>query len=223
MELLTSLVMGLDLLVVIELLSLVLFIGFYSKLNNRDRWIVGVIVIYAVVDLVAAVMADYDIYNQWLYSVALIPQLLLVTYTLLNGMKNRKLKQIMMGGSFTLALAHIINLCWFEGFDSFCPLTYIPAVTWMAVCSFMYLREQINSYDSIPFDSLLSWFALATLIDHAATMPILTSLSWPAFGNSKFGYELWDIANLFYMGWFLINITGLLWTQTSLRSRFLSR
>jgi hypothetical protein len=223
MELLISLVHALDLLVVIELLSMFLLIGFYNKLSNRDRWIVGVIVIYSIVDLVAAVMAEYEIYNQWLYSVALIPQMLLVTYTLVNGMKNRKYKKIMMGGSIALSLAHIINMSWFEGVDSFCPVTYIPAVTWMAVCSYMYLHEQINSYDLIPFDSLLSWFALATLIDHAATMPILTSLSWPAFAESKFGYDLWDIANLFYIGWFLINVTGLLWTQTSLRSRFLSR
>ncbi|HMT28666.1 MAG TPA: hypothetical protein PKD91_05235 [Bacteroidia bacterium] len=223
MEFLTSMARALDLLVVIELLSLLLFVAFYKKLRNKDRWIVGVIVIYAVGDLIGAVMASNTIPNQWVYSMMLIPQLLLVTYTLVNGMKNRKSKQIMMGGSFTLALAHIINMSWFEGYDSFCALTYIPAVTWMAVCSFMYLREQINNYDSIPFDSLLSWFALATLIDHTATMPILTSLSWPAFANSKYGYDLWDIANLFYMSWFFINVTGLLWTQTSLKSRFLSR
>ncbi len=223
MELLSALVEALNLLMVISLLTMFLFIGFYTKLSNKDRWIVGVIVTYAIVDFAAALMAQYKMYNQWLYSMMLIPQMLLVTYTLVNGMKNRKSKQIMMGGSIVLSLAHIINMCWFEGFNSFCPVTYIPAVTWMAVCSFMYLREQINNYDSIPFDSLLSWFALATLIDHAATMPILTSLSWPAFAESKFGYDLWDIANLFYIGWFLINVTGLLWTQTSLRSRFLSR
>jgi len=223
MEIWTSLVESLDLLVVIGLLSMFTFIGFYRKLNNKNRWIVGVIGIYALVDFVAAVMATHAVYNQWLYSVMLIPQLLLVTYTLVNGMKNIKSKRVMMGVSILISLAHIVNMFFFQGYDSLCSLTYIPAVTWMSVCSFIYLREQINDHDSIPFNSLLSWFALATLIDHAATMPILTSLSWPSFANSKFAYDLWNIVQLFYISWFLINVIGLLWTQTTLRSRFSSR
>lgn len=223
MEFLSSVINSLDILVVVALVSMFIFMAFYRRMETKNRWVTIVIMVYTLGELVALVMAGKKIHNQWFYGLMLVPQLILVTSTLKNGMMNRTTKMVMMGGSIVLSLAHLINMRWFEGADSMCLVTYIPAVTWLAVCSFLYLREQINNHDAIPFNSLLSWFALATLIDNAATMPILTSLSWPSFANSKFAYDLFDIVQMFYIGWFLLNVTGLLWTQTSLKLRFSSR
>ena len=93
----------------------------------------------------------------------------------------------------------------------------------MAACAFFYLREQMELVDKQPFRNLVFWFALATLIDNAGTLPVMAVLGWTDYINTANAGHLWKLVTWLYALWYLIILTGLLWTKTSLRSVLYSR
>lgn len=200
-----------------------IFVIFFKRLNGNERWVAAVILLYTSVDLVASVMSFLQLPNHWLYNVMLIPQFILVSVTLHCNMNGSKFKQVFRTGVLLLLILHVVNIMLFQGFSHFANFTYIPACAWMATGCFFYLREQMEQVDKSPFDFLVTWFALATLIDNAGTLPILSVLGWTNYIESSYALHLWDFAKWLYACWYMIIIFGLLWTKTSLRSVLLSR
>ena len=124
---------------------------------------------------------------------------------------------------YLLTLMHIVNLLFFQGFHVLANFTYIPAYGWMAVLAFYFLKEQLEDVNMVPFNSLITWFAVATLIDIAGSLPILSVLGWSGFISQEIAFHLYDLVTWLYAFWFFIILTGLLWTKTTLRSAFYSR
>jgi hypothetical protein len=126
-------------------------------------------------------------------------------------------------GCILIMVAHAMNLSFYQGMEHFANFTYIPASTWMAAYAFFFLRDKMITAEETPFNGLVDWFAIATLIDHAGAIPILSLLGWTNYINSEYSNHLFDLVTLLYMFWYLLILSGLLWTRTSLRSVFSSR
>ncbi len=205
------------------LLAVVSFLAFYQKLDKNEKWITGVVLLYTGCDLVATWLIFQGKQNLWLYNWALLPQLLVVTFVMVESMKSVTARRIFFGGTLMLASLHFLNLLFFQGYEILANFTYIPAYGWMAVIAFYYLKEQLEDVTVIPFNCMITWFALATLIDNAGSLPILSVLGWSNFITMPVAYHLFDIVTWLYAFWFFILLTGLLWTKTSLRSAFFFR
>jgi hypothetical protein len=212
-----------DLLLIIASISCCLFVAMLRGMNSKEKFIAFTIILYSVVEITAYIMAQFQIYNQWLYSLSLLPQLVLVVGILTHNLQNKLLKKTLVAVGILILISHVINMIAGQGYGVLCTYTYIPACVLMALCAFCYLREQFEHAVNSPFESLPTWFALALLIDNAGTIPILATLSWPELYTTRSLMFLWNIVKYLYISWFLINITGLLWTKTSLKSVFYSR
>src|SRR4030095_11252986 len=205
------------------LVALIVFLGFYWKLDQGERRVAHAVFLFAGCDIVATVLIFVGKQNLWLYNWVLVPQIILVTFMMVHGMQGKVIKNVLIGGSIILTLLHILNMLAFQGYVNLAYYTYIPCSVWMAVCSFYYLREQLEDVSLVPFNFLLTWFALATLIDNAGSMPILSVLGWSNFISQPIAYHLYAFVTWLYAFWFLIILTGLLWTKTPLKSVFYSR
>jgi hypothetical protein len=193
------------------------------KLSGTDLFVAVTVWLYAVVEITGAIMSYKDINNLWFYNTMLFPQFLLVSATLNREMKGVRLRQVYNTGGLLLMIAHLVNLLLYQGVHDFANFTFIPACAWMAGGCFFFLREQMELSDDSPFNRLIAWFALATLIDNAGSMPILSILGWTTYIETDYAGHLWDVVVWLFAGWFLLILFGLLWTKTSLRSALSSR
>lgn len=211
-----------DLLMAVTFLSVFMFIWFFNRFSKMERLVAVIIFLYAGADFTASIMAAYKIHNLWFYSIVLIPQLLLVTYALTYKLADHRKRKFLFLVSILIAISHCVNIIFFQGMETLNTYTYIPGNTWISVCAFLYLKEQIEKLEINPFEHLFTWFALATMIDHVGSIPILLTLSWPVFNEiTSAGLVVFNQG--LYMFWYLIISFGLIWTKTSLRSRFSSR
>lgn len=204
-------------------ITLVIFLIMFRRLNAGERWVGLVIIIYSFTEIVANFMAVQKIPNLWWYNIMLIPQFMVVITALHNQMNSRKLKRIFSTGCLLISIFHLTNIMLYQGVHNFANFTYVPACGWMAACAFFYLREQMELVEMQPFRNLVFWFAFATLIDNAGTMPVMAVLGWTDYINTTNAGHLWKLVTWLYAFWYLIILTGLLWTKTSLRSVLYSR
>jgi len=186
--------------------------------DNDGKWVSATVMIYGINDLTSSVMAFNEINNLWLYNLMLFPQFIMVLVILIRKIQNVRIRWVLISGGVILILFHAGNILFLQGLHDFNNFSYIPATTWMATCSFFYLREQMEKIDEAPFDKLLTWFALATLIDIAGSMPILSLLGWTDYIQTSQASKLWVVVQMLYTFWYLLILIGLIWTRTSLRS-----
>ena len=194
-----------------------LLVSIWSQ-DPDDKWVSATIMIYGINDLTSSVMAFNEFNNLWLYNLVLFPQFIMVMTILIRKIQNTKIRWLLISVGVILILFHVGNILFLQGLHDFNNFSYIPANTWMAASSFFYLREQMEKIDEAPFDKLLTWFALATLIDIAGSMPILSLLGWTDYIHSSQAARLWEVVQLLYTFWYLFILFGLIWTRTSLRS-----
>ncbi len=199
------------------------FIILFGRLDANDRLVAFIIFLYSTTDIVASVMSFHKIPNLRLYNLVLIPQFIAISILINRNLLSSKLKQVFGTGGVLLMIIHVVNISLYQENEVLANFTYIPACAWLAVFSFLYLHEQMEQVNRIPFDNLVSWFALATLIDNTGTIPILSMLGWSDYIHSSYASHLYEIVIYLYGLWYLIILTGLLWTRTSLRSVFSSR
>lgn len=185
----------------------------FVKLQRVERLAAIAIMIYCVTDIVASVLASNKIGNLWFYNLMLFPQFIFVSLVCCIKITGKMLRMILYSGVAFILMLHVINLFWYQGFYKFDSFSYIPAMAWMAACAYFFLREQFNNINIKPFNDFLSWFALATLIDNAGSMPILSVLGWTEYIQTSQAAKLIDVITLLYTLWYLIILTGIIWTR----------
>lgn len=204
----------------VAFLALIIFIIFYEKIPAKEKAAALVIFTYSLTEISAGYLMFNKQHNIWLYNIMLIPQIISISYALLSNMKPGMTVKILFSGVMLLIFAHIVNIIYFQGVNQFANFTFIPSYTWLAVIAYYFLREVLEVIEKKPFDSLITWLAIATLIDNAASMPILTVIGWSEFITNNELLKLISIITWMYAFWYLIIIFGLLWTRTSLKSAF---
>jgi hypothetical protein len=207
-----------DWLVKVDILTLFMFTLLFSRLTGQERLVGIILLFYALSDIIAAMIGMHGFNNLWFYNLMLIPQFILVVYCLTKEFSNVQLKINLRWICVLILILHVLDIFFIQGFHELCDTTYILAGAFMAVTAYFYLQEQFEYSETPPFLKFITWFAFATLIDYAGTMPIAASLSWPGLYSESTTYFLLDFNQGVYISWFLINITGLLWTKTTLRS-----
>ncbi len=190
----------------------------FVRLNANDQWAAVTIIFYCITDLTGSVMAHNSVNNLWFYNLMLFPQFLLITVTLTMNLENRLLRWILLFGFVAIILLHTLNLYFYQGLYEFDSFSYIPAMAWMAVCAFFCLRDQVHDIEFSPFSKFLSWFALAVLIDNAGSMPILSILGWSAYIHTEQAARLMEVVTVLYVLWYMIILSGLIWTRILRRS-----
>jgi hypothetical protein len=190
----------------------------FNRLNGIERLMGITVCFYAISDIVAFIVGKIGYSNMYFYNVLLIPQVILVVICLIYHLKNAKVKNILRLTTFIVLILHVLNIYFGQGKLKFCTMTYLPACAFMAATAYICLRDNFENTDYAPFSFYTSWFAIATLIDNAGAMPVNASLSWPGLYSHNSVYFLLDFVQALYISWFIINITGLLWTKTTLRS-----
>ncbi len=203
------------------LVSLVLAF-FFRKLPVNERCVAITVFIYTAADIVSSVLAYHKIQNLWFFNIIFFPQFAAITYCFASNMSGEAQKRIVITGWLVLSVLHALNILYFQGFHTFCSFTFIPSCTWMAVSAYLLLRDMLEQQESPPFATFIAWFALATLIDNAGAIPIISILGWNSFIQTDLAYRLWEIVMWLYTFWYLIILFGLLWTRTTLRSVFYS-
>jgi len=204
----------------LALAGMMVFIKSYSR---EDFLVAVLLLLYVAVDVAASVLAYLNMNNIWLYNITLFPEFIFTMLLLTRSMSFVGIKKWLNTGMIIISLLHVVNVQWGQGLHAFASFTYLPATALLAVAAYFYLKERLEETDSIPFTNWITWFAMALLIDHVGSLPILTVLGWSDFITQPFANKLYAIVTWLYAFWYLIIFTGLLWTRTSIRSRFSSR
>lgn len=195
----------------------------FPKLDKAERWVPLILLTYILTEIAASYFALHGWHNLWIYNVMLIPESALLAIVFSGKLNTGKQRYLLLFLVCALLLIHSSNMLFYQGWNEFNNYTYIPIIVLQAVFSFLYLRSTMMDLNTKPFDHLVSWLAIATLIDAAGSIPILTTLAWHDFLNSGYSDLLSELVMYLFYGWFLIIGAGILWTKTSLRSRFSSR
>jgi hypothetical protein len=204
------------------IITLLTMIYFFRKFDRMERFVILAVFPYLMTDWLTAWSTFNRINNHWMFNVMLLPQFTLVIFCMAFSSSNDRLRKIIFTGWLFLAIFHIANIAWIQDINQFANFSYIPASAWMAISSYLYLRDHIEQIHVRPFDHLVSWFALATLIDNAGAIPIVTLLGWNTFIEMEMAYNLWNVIIILYTFWYLIILFGVIWTRTTLRSAFSS-
>ena len=200
--------------IVVFLTTLVL----YRRFDIHERKIGMLLVLFFTIDIVGSLMAFMNFPNLIFYNLMLFPQVLMMRIVLVNHISDPKFRRYLNITCYSIVLLHTINLLFIQDPSGLATFTFIPGYAWIAAASFFSLKSQLENIDIVPFHYLITWFSLATLIDFACSIPILSVLGWSNFLSQPYVNHLYDFNAWLYMLWYAIILTGILCTKTMFKS-----
>ncbi len=202
-------------------LAIIVFIttvALYRRFDTLERKIAALLVMFFIIDIIGSIMAFMNYENLIFYNLMLFPQLLMMRIVLVNHISYSKFRHYLNISCYAIMFLHAINLSFIQDPSDLATFTFIPGYAWIAAASFFSLKFQLENIDIVPFHYLITWFSLATLIDFACSIPILSVLGWSNFLSQPYLIHLYDFNAWLYMLWYTIILTGLLCTKTMFKS-----
>ncbi|MBP9083695.1 MAG: hypothetical protein KBH11_11515 [Bacteroidia bacterium] len=207
-----------ELSVYLAIIVLFTILPLYRRFDIQERKIASLLVLFFIIDIISSIMACMNYENLIFYNLMLFPQLLMMRLVLVNHLSSSEFRRYLNITCYAIILLHAINLALFQDPSGLATYTFIPGYAWIAVASFFSLKSQLENIDIVPFHYLITWFSLATLIDFACSIPILSVLGWSNFLSQPYLNHLYDFNAWLYMLWYTIILTGILCTKTMLKS-----
>lgn len=198
---------------------------FFRRLNNIERQLSFIVIIYGLHSIISSHMAFSKIETSWTFNLICMPLTWMIIKIFTDNLSDKKHVKLIRTFTIICILIHVINICVFQGIRYIATYSYLILQAINAVIAFYYLKNQMDNTDEHPSLNLLNWFAAATLIDHITSIPISATLSQDMIGftDKKYTTFLFSIMSFVYGCWYLIISAGIIWNKTALSSRFLSR
>ena len=201
-----SLVVGLA----VSILCIVTIIR--TQLPLASQRITLAVFLFFIVDLIGFLLQEIKINNVPYYNILMMVQSGFILKMSWNNISNR-IHQTVIWALLLLTLVFcIINITSWQGLYEFNNHSYLAICFKCGVTSYLLLHELFSHPEIPPFKNPWCWFALANMILYIGGIPVWTIYILIPAGATLL-YGLFSIITALFIIWYLLLITGIIWTQ----------
>ena len=183
-----------------------------KNINLASQRILLSVFLFFIVDLVGFLLQEIKINNIPYYNIMMMVQGGFILKLSWNNISNRLHQTIIWALLLLTLVFYIINITSWQGFYEFNNHSYLAICFTCGVTSYLLLHELFSNPEIPPFKNPWCWFALANMILYIGGIPVCTIYILIPTGNTLL-YGLFGIITALFVIWYVLLITGILWTQ----------